>query len=300
VSGPIAISYGKAGVPVYRAYGAPLRGLPRVPESGFEGRDNDLFAVEVDVEVFGTGFLPAYTAGDNSAVVATDSMKNFILRHGLDYQGATLEGFLSALGHGFLSTYPTMESLRLAGRELRFDRVQGALLARAHGDHGTAELRLGRDDEGAPVPGDVRSGRVGLELLKLTGSAFTRFVRDEYTTLPERGDRPLFIHLDVGWRYTDPSHATGDDVSRYAASEQVRDVCAAVFADLVSESIQHLVWEMSERVLERFPQLEQVSFVAQNRTRDPIAGEGEGARVPRVYSDPFPAYGTITLTRARG
>ena len=40
-------------------------------------------------------------------------------------------------------------------------------------------------------------------LLKTRGSAFTRFARDEYTTLPERGDRPLFIRLDVDWRYAD-------------------------------------------------------------------------------------------------
>jgi urate oxidase len=28
-------------------------------------------------------------------------------------------------------------------------------------------------------------------LLKTRGSAFTKFARDEYTTVPERGDRPL-------------------------------------------------------------------------------------------------------------
>ena len=27
-------------------------------------------------------------------------------------------------------------------------------------------------------------------------------VRDEHTTLPERVDRPLFIVMDVFWRYT--------------------------------------------------------------------------------------------------
>ena len=89
----VTITYGKAAVPVYRV------------------RDNQLMAVEVDVEVFGENFLPAYTQGDNSAVVATDSMKNFILRHGLSYEGATLEGFLAELGRGFVETYEDMTAL---------------------------------------------------------------------------------------------------------------------------------------------------------------------------------------------
>jgi urate oxidase len=271
------ITYGKAAVPVYRV------------------RDNRLMAVEVDVEVFGENFLPAYTEGDNSAVVATDSMKNFILRHGLSYEGSTLEGFLAELGRGFVETYDDMTALRLTGRELRFDHLRGVLYSRSHDDHGVAELRVERDGAGAPVLAGVRSGRVDLELLKVTGSAFTRFVRDEYTTLPERGDRPLYIHLDVHWRYGEVDDAVGLDAPRYVASEQVRDAVAGVFSELVSESIQHLVWEMSERLLAQFPQLAEVSFSAQNRTREPVA-ELDSIK---VYSDPFPAFGTITLARLR-
>jgi urate oxidase len=294
----VTITYGKAAVPVYRAYGTPLSGLAPVPESSFTGRENTLTAVEVDVEVFGENFLPAYTEGDNSAVVATDSMKNFILRHGLSYDGATLEGFLAELGHGFLETYEDMTALRLTGRELRFDPLQGVLYRRSHDDHGVADLRVERQQNGAPRLADLRAGRVSLELLKVTGSSFTRFLRDEYTTLPERVDRPLFIHLDVHWRYAEIADATGKDTSRYVASEQVRDVVAAVFSELVSESIQHLVWEMSERLLERFPPIAEVSFSAHNRTREPVAERAGDDRV-RVSSDPFPAFGTITLTRQR-
>jgi urate oxidase len=294
----VTITYGKAAVPVYRAYGTPLTGLQTVPESTFSGRENTLMAVEVDVEVFGENFLRAYTEGDNRAVVATDSMKNFILRHGLSYEGATLEGFLGELGRSFLETYDDMAAMGLTGRELRFDQLQGVLYGRSHDDHGVAQLHVGRDGAARPRLTDLRCGRVGLELLKVTGSSFTRFVRDEYTTLPERVDRPLFIHLDVHWRYDDIDVATGSDTSRYVASEQVRDVVAAVFSELVSESIQHLVWEMSERLLQRFPSLSEVSFRAQNRTREPVAERADDERV-RVSSDPFPAFGTITLTRER-
>ena len=264
MNGETVISYGKAAVPVYRAFGTPLTGLRPVPESTFTGRENTLMAAEIDVEVYGENFLPAYTEGDNSAVVATDSMKNFILRHALSYDGATLEGFLAELGRGFLETYDDMESLHLSGRELRFDPVQGVLYRRSHDDHGVAEVRVDRGSKGGPRSPTCERDASDLELLKVTGSSFTRFVRDEYTTLPERVDRPLFIHLDVHWRYAQISDATGLDTSRYVASEQVRDVVAAVFSEVVSESIQQLVWEMAERLLLRFPQLVEVSFSAKN------------------------------------
>ena len=153
----------------------------------------------------------------------------------------------------------------------------------------------------------LRSGRVDLELLKVTGSAFTRFVRDEYTTLPERGDRPLYIHLDVHWRYAEIDDAIGLDPPRYVPSEQVRDAVASVFSELVSESIQHLVWEMSERLLAQFPQLSEVSFSAQNRTREPVAeledDQGVLGSLPRVRHDharapagrePAPVSGRLT------
>jgi urate oxidase len=287
-----AISYGKAAIPVYRHDAAPLVGVPRVPESAFAGRANRLFACEVDVEVLGENFLPAYTQGDNSMVVATDSMKNFVLREAGAWDGATLESLLARVGRRLLATYPQMEGLRLAGRELRFDTVatSGVLHARERGDHGVAALELARAGGGTRVA-DQRSGRDGLELLKTTGSAFTSFVRDDYTTLPERRDRPLYVRMDVGWRYADPADAEGADPSRYVPSEQVRDVCAAVFDGLVSESIQHLVHEMAVRLLARFPTLDEVSLAARNLTRDPV---GDG-----VFSDPFPAVGTIDLTMRR-
>ena len=302
------IAYGKESVPVYRHNARALSGIPEVPESSFTGRDNVVFAHEVSVEVHGDNFLPAYTRGDNSDVVATDSMKNFILSQAAEYEGATLEGYLAQLGRGFLDRYELMQEVRVSGRELPFSPVEvpeergfeasPVLRQRQWSDHSVAELHYRRED-GAPVLLEQRSGRVSMELLKTEGSAFTHFVRDEYTTLPERSDRPLFIRMDLHWEYTDPADATDDDVSRYVAGEQARDLCAVVFHELVSESIQELVHEMGRRLLERYPQLRSLDFVARNMTRDPYpTGEGPDA-APTVFVPPFPAFGTIRLTMTR-
>jgi urate oxidase / 2-oxo-4-hydroxy-4-carboxy-5-ureidoimidazoline decarboxylase len=269
------ISYGKLRVPIQR-----------VVRTG--GDHHELIAAEVSIEVLGENFAAAYTEGDNSAVVATDTMKNFVLRESLAYEGDTLEGLLAHLGRGFVATYPVMESVRMTGREHRFDRSSGKLFVREHGDHGVATVTVG--EHGVT---EAESGRANLWLLKVTGSAFTRFARDDYTTLPERVDRPLFIRMDVHWRYADPADAEGG--ARHVGSRDVRDELAATFDGFVSESIQHLVHEMGQRMLARWPQLDRVRFDSENHTRDPVGEDGDR----RIYTDPFPAQGLITLTLER-
>ncbi len=303
------ISYGKAAVSVYRTYARPLRGVPPIPESPFTGRANNLFACAIAVEVFGADFLPAYTQGDNRNVVATDTMKNFILRQALAYPGATLEGFLLFLGERFLATYPGMERLRLTGDEQPFDTVpvpdatngafddSATLFSRSHNASAHATLDLARDG-GDVVVAAHECGCRGLQLIKLTGSSFARFARDEYTTLPEVVDRPLFIHCDIAWQYAETAAMLAPDPLDYIAAEQVRDCARVVFHQFVSKSIQHLVREIGLRLLERFPQMAAVSFAAQNRLWDTAFVSDDDPNV-KVYTDPRPPYGTITLTLRR-
>ena len=296
------IGYGKKHVPVYRTHARPLANIAPIPESAFVGRGNHLLASEIDVEVYGEDFLPAYTRGDNALVVATDSMKNFVIRETLAFDGATREGLVFFLAQRFAAIYPQLRLLRLTARELPFAGAHVPhgpafassenLFERRDGDVEEVSVRVHVDDE--PEIVDHRCARRDLRLMKLTGSAFTSFVRDGYTTLPERGDRPLYIFMDVAWRYRNPLAAFAVEPTGFVPSEQVRDLCATVFAEFISESIQHLVHEMGLRLLDRFRQLDEVSFVATNRTRDPF-GERDDGSGAKVFSDPFPAYGEITL-----
>lgn len=300
------IRYGKAGVKIYRTHATPLSGLTAIPESPFLGRDNTLFGAEIEVMVRGEAFLEAYTGGDNRRVVATDTMKNFIGEQALRCSAATLEGWLQQIGSAFLDEYPHMERLTMAGRELPFSSrlVPGEggfgrsdrVFSREPGTYSAARLDLERGADGVRVT-DLEASRHGLKLIKLTGSAFADFARDEHTTLPERPDRPLYIWCDVGWRYADAADAVGDP-RRYVAGEQVGDLAAAVFDEFVSLSIQHLVHQIGLRMLDRFPQLAEVSFEAQNRLWDTAAVSDTDERV-RVYVDPRPPFGRIGLVMRR-
>jgi urate oxidase len=304
------IHYGKADVKVYRTHGTPLRGVTQIPESPFRGRDNTLMAAEIEVIVRGEVFLDAYTRGDNRLVVATDTMKNFIHAASLDCPAATLEGWLHHIGSRFLATYPHMERLTMVGRELPFPAALVAaddgdgwaasevLFARDRNDRSTASLNLERDGGGGILITGHECGRQEMQLIKITGSAFADFARDEHTTLPERRDRPLYIWTDIGWRYADGTDALGADPSRYVAGDQVADLAASVFHSFVSLSIQHLVHEIGLRMLDRWPQLAEVSFQATNRLWDGGAQSEMDDRV-KTYADPRPPFGRIGLVMRR-
>ena len=302
------IQYGKADVKVYRTYAEPLEGVSRIPESPFGGRENILTAAAIEVVVHGEDFWPAYEHGDNRLVVATDTMKNFIHDASLRARARTLELWLHEVGSEFLTTYPHMASLTITGEELPFPAAvvpaedgfgqSDRLFARDRGEHGTARLELQRDGAGGIRIAEHACGRRGLQLIKITGSAFADFARDEHTTLPDRRDRPLYIWADIGWRYTDAADALGLDPARYVAGEQVSDLAAAVFHEFVSLSIQHLVHEIGNRMLERWPQLAEVSFDTQNRLWDEGAVSDRDPKV-RTYADPRPPYGHIGLILRR-
>jgi urate oxidase len=237
-------------------------------------------------------------------------MKNFIHRESLAFGGSTLEEWLEFIGRRFLETYPHMERLRVSGVEIPFDaalvpaddgdgwQTSDVLFERAHGDRSTAVLEMGRTDAGAVEVTDLSAGRVGLQMMKVTGSAFADFARDSYTTLPERKDRPLHIHLDVGWKYASPTVALDASHVQYVAGDQVADLVATVFHRFVSLSIQHLVNEIGNAMLERWPQLSEVSFEAQNRLWDLSVTSESDERV-KVYCDPRPPYGRIGLVLRR-
>jgi urate oxidase len=261
---PVAHSYGKEAVSVYRTDGETL------------------LACEVRLIAHGDAFLPAYTEGDNSAIVATDSMKNFIQRAAVEYEGTTLEGFLADVARRFLDRYEHVDWVDLHAREVPFTHRVGVVFQRAYGDQAVAELAVGRD--GIRYR---RSGLEGLHLIKLSGSAFTGFIRDEYTTLPESEDRPLFVHLDIHWR-------TAEDAGPFPV-EAVRATLVEAFSATYSASIQELLHAMGVGVLERFSEIEEVSLTGENRLWD-TAAAGDGVT---VYTDARPPFGVVSLTLHR-
>ena len=287
------MNYGKENVAVFRTYATPLEGVETIPESSFEGRENVLFGTEVRLQVEGEAFLPSFSDGDNSMVVATDSMKNFIHHHLGEYDGATLEGFLKFVSEELLEEYPHVEAVEASGDEFLFgDRPvptdegfepSDLVFSIEESPAGFGELRLERADDGIKTV-EQTSGITDIELVKVKDNSFVGYIQDEYTTLPERENRTLYVELNIFWTYGNTDDALGEDSSQYVPVEQVRDITQVVFHDLDVNSIQELIYQIGQRILERFEQLESVRFEANNRTwigvRDDLEGDAKVLREP--------------------
>jgi len=277
---PMEIQYGKTRVVFYR----------------LAKRSAPPFAASVTIDVFGERFGAAYTEGDNREVVATDTMKNFVYATAADFEGTSLEAYVDFLGRRLLDTYPQMERIRVTAHEVPLDQAYGGsdvVFRLTRGDVAMSHADFARLANEVAVT-DVRSGLEGLRLLKTTGSSFTHFARDLYTSLPELMDRPLTIRMDVHWRYgyaRDATEGTG-----HVPAEHVRRAIEVTFHDFDSRSIQHLVHVIGTALLTGFPSLSEVEFAAENHTPDAVA-DGKGD--VRVFAEPRQTFGKIGLVLRR-
>ncbi|MDN3017503.1 urate oxidase [Paenibacillus sp. BSR1-1] len=300
--------YGKEAVWVYRTYAKPLTEIRSIPESSFTGRGNILFGMNVKVAVEGDAFFSSFKDGDNTLVVATDSMKNFILKHAGDYDGATQEGFLDFVAHRFLEKYPQMTGIKISGEQIPFDELPvptkggfkpSPLVFRySLNEQACARVEVERCENGIATT-DHWSSLKGLKLIKVRGSSFFGYVKDEYTTLPESFDRPLFIFLNIDWRYNDMNAARGLTPEGYVAAEQIRDIAHTIFHEENSPSIQNLIYRIGKRILQRFPQLLEVRFESNNRTWETILDEIPASEEGKVFTEPRPPFGFQRFSMTR-
>jgi urate oxidase len=208
----------------------------------------------VDVALEGD-FEAAHLSGDNSALLATDTMRNVVYALARTHPIDSLESFGAALVEHFLSAGPTVERVRIDIAEHPWERL---------GDHEHAFQRGHGGTRLATVSGDgstiaYEAGVDDLLVLKTTASGWEGFVRDEYTTLPETDDRILATVVAARWEYGEGA----DDFD--ATWHAVHDTLLEAFADHYSPSVQFTLHRMGEAVLERHPSVQRIHLSLPNR-----------------------------------
>jgi urate oxidase len=269
--------YGKGDVIVYR-----LHRDGRAPAG-----QSALFGASVLMLAYGDAFWPTYASGDNTGLVATDSMKNFIQRQTLNFTGADLAEYCGFLASAFLTRYPQAEGVQVSAVEIPYDSFESkAAFTPAGPERATARVEVapGRAIESA-------AGLRGFKLVRLGGSSFHGFVRDEYTTLPDVRNRPLHMWLDLEWRYADA--ATGLCAHDTATA---RRIVKDLFSTFQSGSIQQLIHEIGKRILTDIRSIAEVQLEANNRTWDTVVERGEDVG---IYTDARPPYGVLGLRLKR-
>ena len=205
----------------------------------------------------------SYVAGDNSDVLPTDTMKNTVYAHAARAALDEPESFGLGLAEHFLDRNPKLQRVTIDLNEHLWARIDvdgqehGHAFVRERPDDRTAQVRVGRQEA------QVRAGIAGLVILKSAQSAFSNYVHDEFTTLPETRDRIFATSMTATWRY--------DAGAPYGAAWQaVRRTLLQSFAGHDSESVQHTLHAMGRAVLDEVPDVADIHIVMPNRHHLPV------------------------------
>jgi len=204
-------------------------------------------------------FESCFTEGDNSAILPTDTMKNTVYWLARESNAETLEEFAIELVEYLLAnnTQVSKASVEIEEKSWKQLSIDGAPHATTYQLTGpelqTAEVVRERDSEFRTT-----SGIDGLVILKTTKSAFTGYIKDKLTTLPESTDRIFGTRATVTWEY----------IQAPASYEATRSLVLAtllkVFADHDSLSVQHTLYDMGKAVLEAVPEIARIKLTMPN------------------------------------
>ena len=225
-------------------------------------------------------------------MLATDTQKNTVFAFARDGIGE-IEDFGLRLARHLAGAYPWISGARVEIAEHGWDRIEVG--GRPH-DH--AFTRAGDEVRTAVVTVQdgqewVLSGLSGLVVLKTTGSGFSGFPRDRYTTLAETDDRILATAVTARWRHTEPV----DWADSFAG---VRAELLETFATLPSEALQQTLFQMGEAVLSGRPELAEIRLSMPNKHHFLQDLEPFGLDNPKIvyHADDRP-YGLIQGTVQR-
>lgn len=215
---------------------------------------------ELTLKVLLSGdFSATYLTGDNSAVLPTDTIKNTIYGLAKEHPINAIEEFCVDLSRHFQERLPHVTEVYVDIVETSWQRMTVAGALHPYAFTGTnIEKRvctITRTGEAVTI----QSGIQDLVILKTTGSGFSLFLRDEYTTLQETDDRILGTNLSAQWHY---KH---NQVDFAATREGVRQGLIDIFATHESHSLQNTLYEMGKAVLAKQPDLADIHLLMPNK-----------------------------------
>jgi urate oxidase len=248
--------YGKAETRVVRVY----RG---------DGERHEIRDLNVSTLLRGD-FGDAHLRGDQASVLPTDSQKNTCFAFAKEKGVGEIEDYALDLARHFVSDIASVSAARVEVEEYRWERVSVAGQPHPHTFKRTSEeVRTTAvtvpgitDRTGAPHGTWVVSGLKELVVLKSTGSEFSGFLRDRYTTLAETKDRILATSLNARWLY---QPGWRRPKSWDEAYEQVRQVLLERFATVHSLALQQTLFDMGRAVLEARDDVAEVRLSAPNK-----------------------------------
>jgi urate oxidase len=201
-------------------------------------------------------FEASYVAGDNANVVATDTMKNTVYAFAGEHLTGPIEAFGAVLADHFLAVDQVDRAI-VTIEEHRWAPIGNAPDAFTRDRSSTRTAVVDARREGTTID----AGIADLTVMKTAKSAFSGFPRDELTTLPETEDRLLATKVTASWRYDATATASLDFDASFGA---VSGTLLEVFAEHDSASVQASIWIIGRAILERHPEVGEVTMTLPN------------------------------------
>ena len=204
-------------------------------------------------------FDAAYVEGDNTGLLATDTMRNVVYALAKNHPIDPIESFGQRLVEHFLAAGPGVRRARVEISEHSWARLEVGGRPHEHAfQRGSGGNRVTTvvGDGGEPR---IEAGIDDLLVLKTTGSGWEGFLRDRYTSLPETSDRILATVITARWSYR------GRDIQFTDAWREVHRTILESFSDHYSPSVQFTLHHMGKAVLDARPEVERISFSLPNK-----------------------------------
>ena len=255
---------------------------------------HSIIELTADIELDGD-FEASYVAGDNRLVIPTDTMKNTVYALAKQRGVACLESFGQILVKHFVDSFQHVSRAmaRLSEQPWRRISVDGS--EHPHAFIGGGSLRHIATVSSDRSSLEITSGLDGLTVLKTTGSGFSGFLKDQYTTLQKTDDRIFATTISSKWDYRE------QNADWTHCRQVVRETLLEVFATHESHSVQQTLYAMASAVLEACAALKSITLNLPNQHRlladlKPFGLDNEN----EIFVPTSEPYGVISATVERG
>jgi urate oxidase len=220
---------------------------------------------EWTVQILLTGaFDTAHTLGDNSKILPTDTMKNTVYFVARESKSTSMECYAQELIDHILTRNPQVSSAEVVIESTLWKRltIDGKPFPTAF-MRGSDERQTTTVSREQNSPFTITAGLDHLTLLKTSNSAFTGYIKDPLTTLPETTDRLFGTALKAEWPYTPEGISAGIDFNKVRT--HIREVMITAFAKHDSLSVQQTLYAMAEAALDHTTLIDEIFLLMPNK-----------------------------------
>jgi urate oxidase len=270
------------------------KGRVRVMRIHRDGDRHEVSQLNVKAMIEGD-FSRAYTHGDNSTSVSTDTIKNVVNVVARENTGLSTEEFCQVLAKKYLDTYSQISSVAITAHETKWSRLSFGGKPHPHSfvldSNGKPTVEISQVRGGAGI---MSSGVDGFTFMKSTQSGWENYVKDKYTTIPPTGDRMCATSMVATWKWS------GKPASYPATNLKILDTVLEVFSATYSRSVQDSLYRMGEAALAAVPEISEISMACPNMHFIPMNLSAFGMDNNDVFLPTDEPHGQIECTVGRG